>query len=195
MASPFAPQAVFSPTSPLPTGTSAFEPNRATCVNVPLRPISLLGINLAVGAAATYFRPARFLSPALTKAVQFQGFRTNTGVVSGTALIVAAFVLHTAARKQMAAKGTPIPHGRDVQALVTTGPYRISRNPLYLAAVMLQEGAALASNSLWFALGGLLFFLYNTIIVIPREERVLRGLFGEEYLDYRDEVSRWVWPF
>jgi protein-S-isoprenylcysteine O-methyltransferase Ste14 len=76
--------------------------------------------------------------------------------------------------------------------LVTDGPYRFSRNPMYTGFTLLYVGGALAINSLWpFVLLpivlALLFFL-----VIRREEAYLADAFGEQYAAYRRHVRRWV---
>jgi len=76
-------------------------------------------------------------------------------------------------------------------ALVTTGPYRFSRNPMYLAASLLYAGAAL-----WFDKPFALAALAPCLLaiefgVIRREERYLEAKFGAPYRDYRAAVRRW----
>jgi protein-S-isoprenylcysteine O-methyltransferase Ste14 len=81
---------------------------------------------------------------------------------------------------------------RPTTVLVTTGPYAFSRNPLYLAFTALYLGLTLIINSVWPVIGlpFALFVVHRS--VIGREERYLRGVFGERYEDYRKRVRRWI---
>ena len=77
-------------------------------------------------------------------------------------------------------------------ALVTTGPYRFSRNPMYLGFTLLYVGISLWVNAAWPPL--LLPFLLGVMHygVILREEGYLERLFGAEYRAYRQRVRRWL---
>jgi protein-S-isoprenylcysteine O-methyltransferase Ste14 len=77
-------------------------------------------------------------------------------------------------------------------AIVRTGPYRFSRNPIYLAFSVFQLGIAIWVNSLWLlaTLAGALALIHY--VVIPREEQYLERRFGAEYLDYKASVRRWL---
>lgn len=89
------------------------------------------------------------------------------------------------------AKTSPDPKHR-ADALVTTGPYRHSRNPLYLAAAIMGAGLGVAMNmpGIVLALGLALLVLRNGVIL--REETYLEDLFGEAYLSYKARVRRWI---
>jgi protein-S-isoprenylcysteine O-methyltransferase Ste14 len=77
-------------------------------------------------------------------------------------------------------------------ALVTAGPYRVSRNPLYLALVLLYRGLACLLGVVW-ALPLLLpLVVYTQVGVIAREERYLERAFGDAYRSYRSRVRRWL---
>ncbi len=88
--------------------------------------------------------------------------------------------------------GTPINPFRPSTALVTTGPYRFSRNPLYLALTLAYLGAGAAVNSAWpvLLLPALLFVMQWG--VIAREERYLERRFGNAYRRYQARVRRWL---
>jgi protein-S-isoprenylcysteine O-methyltransferase Ste14 len=75
---------------------------------------------------------------------------------------------------------------------VRTGPYRFSRNPIYLAFSLLQLGIALWVNSLWFVLTLLAAVAVMSRVVIPREERYLEARFPSEYSPYKASVRRWI---
>ena len=86
----------------------------------------------------------------------------------------------------------PIRTDKPVPRLTTEGPFRYSRNPSYLALAMVYAGIAVLRNSLW-----AIFLLPLVVIVIQREvigreEGYLERAFGEEYLDYKRRVRRWV---
>jgi len=77
-------------------------------------------------------------------------------------------------------------------ALVTTGPFRYSRNPLYVSLTLGYLGIAVAAQSLW-ALALLIVVLAVMLRgVIGREERYLERRFGEDYLRYKGRVRRWI---
>ena len=75
--------------------------------------------------------------------------------------------------------------------LVTTGIYKISRNPAYLSLVFFHMGISLLVNSLWILimLAPIIFILQK--YVIEREEKYLSEKFGSRYLAYKDQVRRW----
>jgi protein-S-isoprenylcysteine O-methyltransferase Ste14 len=88
--------------------------------------------------------------------------------------------------------GTPVPGNRPTSAIVRTGPYRFSRNPIYVAFSLLQLGIAAWINSLWLIATLVVAIALMTTIVIPREEWYLERKFGAEYLDYKARVRRWI---
>ncbi len=77
-------------------------------------------------------------------------------------------------------------------ALVDSGIYRFSRNPMYVgfAAILLSWGVFLASP--WSLLGVPGFILYLNCFQITPEERALQGIFGDAYTAYRSRVRRWL---
>ena len=91
-----------------------------------------------------------------------------------------------------ARKGTAVEPWKPTTAIVTDGPYRLTRNPAYLAMALMYVGIALLGDALW-ALVPLPFVL--SVIdrgVIAREERYLQRKFGREYLDYKATTRRWI---
>lgn len=77
-------------------------------------------------------------------------------------------------------------------AVVTSGVYRITRNPMYLGMALILLAWAVFLSSAWALLGPLMFVLYITRFQIKPEERVLAALFGSSYADYRASVRRWL---
>ena len=88
--------------------------------------------------------------------------------------------------------GTPTNPYKPVTRVVTEGPFRYTRNPGYLAMAMIYTGIAGLANALWAVvlLPVAMFAIQRG--VIEREERYLEGKFGEEYLNYKRRVRRWV---
>jgi protein-S-isoprenylcysteine O-methyltransferase Ste14 len=110
----------------------------------------------------------------------------------GLLLIVAWFVLLSWAFWTMVNLGATVRPDRPTTVLVTTGPFAVSRNPIYLSFNALYLGLTLILNSAW-PLIGFPFALYVMHrYVIGAEERYLRGAFGERYEDYRRRVRRWL---
>jgi len=87
-------------------------------------------------------------------------------------------------------KGTPL-YSRPPKALVTTGPYRLIRNPLYLGGFLIYLGILVTIPSLFLAILGLIG-LSITYIGIAREEKGLERRFGEDYRLYRQNVPGWI---
>jgi protein-S-isoprenylcysteine O-methyltransferase Ste14 len=90
------------------------------------------------------------------------------------------------------AAGTPVPGNKPTTAIVRAGPYRFSRNPIYLAFSLLQLGIAIWVNSLWIVATLVPAHAVMAWIVVPREERYLERAFGAEYLAYKSSVRRWI---
>jgi protein-S-isoprenylcysteine O-methyltransferase Ste14 len=77
-------------------------------------------------------------------------------------------------------------------AIVTGGPFRFTRNPMYMALALLYLGATFWLNTPWpLLLLPVLLFLVQAY-VIAREEQYLERKFGEEYLQYKSRVRRWL---
>jgi protein-S-isoprenylcysteine O-methyltransferase Ste14 len=88
--------------------------------------------------------------------------------------------------------GTSMVPMRPTTALVTSGPYHLSRNPMYVGMGFLYAGLALSLGVIWaLPLLPLVLFAIDRL-VIAREERYLEGKFGEEYRDYKRRVRRWL---
>jgi protein-S-isoprenylcysteine O-methyltransferase Ste14 len=81
---------------------------------------------------------------------------------------------------------------RPVTAIVTEGPFRFTRNPLYLGFTLFYTGVTLLVNSLWMVLLLPFVLFLMTFSVIEREERYLERKFGEQYLAYKRRVRRWL---
>src|SRR4051812_7966494 len=107
-------------------------------------------------------------------------------------LSIPALALAAWGSRTMHRAGTNISPLKPAVSLVTTGPFRFSRNPLYVAVTLLYVGFTLLINSWW---GVLLLAPVLIAIhwgVVRREERYLERKFGEEYDQYRSQVRRYL---
>ena len=110
----------------------------------------------------------------------------------GWVFITASIILPIwAVRLFHRADTTPNPM-RPTTALVFTGPYRFTRNPIYLGLALLQVGLAMVTNALWPLLTLAPVVVAVRRLVIDREERYLETKFGEEYRVYKAKVRRWL---
>ena len=76
-------------------------------------------------------------------------------------------------------------------ALVTSGLFSFSRNPIYLAFCVITVGVGLLVNSLWVVISALPVAVLIQELVIRKEEAYLENQFGDEYLEYKNRVRRW----
>ena len=77
-------------------------------------------------------------------------------------------------------------------ALVTSGIYRLTRNPMYVGLALVLLGWVVFLSSLWALPGLVVFVLYMNRFQIVPEERVLSGMFGAAYSAYQGKVRRWL---
>ena len=154
--------------------------SRADVANIGLvrTPFVYLG-SIALGLVLHLLWPTRLVPPPVSTPV-------------GAIVTVLAIALFVSAVRTLQAAGTPIPGNRPTTAIVRTGPYRFSRNPIYLAFSILQLGISIWVNSVWLLAtlaGAAALILY---VVIRREEQYLERRFGARYLDYKASVRRWL---
>ena len=110
----------------------------------------------------------------------------------GIGLLAVGLGLNATWTRYLERQNTTSDFGESASSLVTTGPFQRSRNPIYLSGVLLSIGLAVFLGSLiTFAIPILLFFILNSIH-IPDEDRRLEELFGDEFLEYKQRVRRWL---
>ena len=110
----------------------------------------------------------------------------------GAVVVILSIGLFIAAVRTFRAAGTPVPGNQPTTTIVRTGPFRFSRNPIYLAFSALQVGIALWVGSLWLIITLVPALALMCFWVIPREERYLEARFPDEYLPYKAAVRRWL---
>ena len=110
----------------------------------------------------------------------------------GAPLVVVAIALFAWSAATFRAAGTPVPARKPTTTIVRSGPFRFSRNPIYLAFSLFQLGIAMWLNSVWLlaTLAGAAALMHY--VVIRREEAYLERRFGAQYLNYKLSVRRWL---
>jgi protein-S-isoprenylcysteine O-methyltransferase Ste14 len=107
--------------------------------------------------------------------------------------MIAAFAaLNISAFRVMRRAGTTVRPDRGTDHLVTDGPFSFTRNPLYLAGIILILGIGLVSGVGWYLVFAILAAFAVQRLAIEREEKHLQARFGKSYLDYAERVRRWI---
>jgi protein-S-isoprenylcysteine O-methyltransferase Ste14 len=117
---------------------------------------------------------------------------TSVSTPLGAIVTLLAIALFVSAVRTFRAAGTPIPGNRPTTTIVRSGPYRFSRNPIYLAFSLLQLGLSFWVNSIALLITLIPAVALMSFVVIPREERYLEARFPTEYLPYKASVRRWL---
>lgn len=146
---------------------------------VPVPPPLIFVAGLAAGGVAELVRSTTGPSRPISLTI---------GVVG----VLAWLALDGLASLRFARAGTPVIPFKPTTALVVDGPYRLSRNPIYLGMAALYVGLAFLLGILW----SLLFLPFVLIavdrLIIAREEPYLERKFGQDYVEYKERVRRWI---
>jgi protein-S-isoprenylcysteine O-methyltransferase Ste14 len=114
------------------------------------------------------------------------------GIAVGLLLVALAVTVATAARRQMVRTGqSPIPW-KPSPELILRGPYKFTRNPMYLGLTVLEIGVGLALDNLWISLLAFPALAAVHFIAVLPEERYLSAKFGEPYRAYLVRVRRYI---
>ena len=145
-------------------------------------PPAIAAAGIAIGLVLTFLYPVPIVEPPTTRAL------LGLGIV----FIALFLLLGISANVTFRRAGTPANPFAETKALAQHGPYRFTRNPMYLGLVLMTVGFALVMNSMWIVLMAVPILLLLRNLVIVKEERYLEGLFGDEYRAYRQRVRRWL---
>ena len=110
----------------------------------------------------------------------------------GAVVFVLALVLAIWAIDTMTRGGTNVPTNRPTTAIVDGGPYRFTRNPIYMGMFGGLIGLGIAFDNPWLLAMLMPFALVIRYGVVAREEAYLERMFGDAYRGYRRRVRRWL---
>jgi protein-S-isoprenylcysteine O-methyltransferase Ste14 len=110
----------------------------------------------------------------------------------GVIPLAVGIIINVVADRAFSRAGTTVKPFQESSALITTGVYRLSRNPMYLGLVLLVLGIAVITGSLTpLVVVPILAFLLDRDF-IAAEERMLEERFGPVWLEYKKSVRRWI---
>jgi protein-S-isoprenylcysteine O-methyltransferase Ste14 len=141
-------------------------------------PLVFLGALIA-GMLLNWFIPLRSFSS--------ECFRLTGGLLGLAGTLAGIWGVYTLRRA-----GTSVRPGQPVTALVTDGPYRFSRNPLYVALTVIYLGIVLSSGLVWLLVTLIPVLTLVHWRIVRREEVYLEARFGDVYRAYRVRVRRWI---
>jgi protein-S-isoprenylcysteine O-methyltransferase Ste14 len=143
-----------------------------------LRPPLIFLVAILLGIAINQAWPLRFMPPIVR--------------LLGPFVTACAVVLFLLSYRAFRAAGTSVQGSKRTTVIVRTGPYRFSRNPIYLAFILLVLGLSAWLNNLWLLVMLVPAAASIALVVIPREERFLKQNFHEQYSSYQAAVRRWL---
>jgi len=148
--------------------------------NVKVRPPIMWVVAVLAGLVLNWLMPLPFI-PAAVPAAWL-----------GALVFVAALALFGWAIATMTRAGTNVPSKLPTTTIVDTGPFHLTRNPIYVGMMLGLIGLAIAFNSLWLLLMLVPFALVVRYAVVAREEAYLQRKFGDVYRGYCSRVRRWL---
>jgi protein-S-isoprenylcysteine O-methyltransferase Ste14 len=151
----------------------------ADAPNVRIIPPFVYLVGLAIGFFVTLWVPFKLLSDSVAWAL-------------GGVLVACGALLAASAILKFKGVGTTVRPDRAASTLVIAGPYKITRNPMYLGLALVYLGIAIAGQSIWSII--LLPFVLMAIqrYAIEPEEAFLKRRFGADYVNYTARVRRWI---
>jgi protein-S-isoprenylcysteine O-methyltransferase Ste14 len=117
---------------------------------------------------------------------------TAVATLTGAVVIAGSITLVVLAARELRKSRTAFDVRRPTTMLVSTGPFRVSRNPVYFAMLLLQLGLGLILNSPWMVALVIPMGSALCLAVIRPEERYLEEKFGAAYRSYQLRVGRWL---
>ena len=152
----------------------------ADTAQVIIRPPLAWGLAVIAGLALNWLVPLPFLPVDLPA-----GWLGAMVFILALALVAWAIVTITRA-------GSNVPTNLPITTIVASGPYRFTRNPIYLGMFLGLIGLAIAFDNLWLLMMLVPFALVIRYGVVAREETYLERKFGDVYRRYRARVRRWL---
>ncbi|HHM05070.1 MAG TPA: isoprenylcysteine carboxylmethyltransferase family protein [Gammaproteobacteria bacterium] len=112
--------------------------------------------------------------------------------VLGAPLLLLGSALIYMAKREMARHGQPSEPHQATARIVTSGPFKYSRNPLYTGLLLAYLGLSVGTDMPWWTLLFIPTMFATRAVLIAPEERYLEHKFGQDYLAYKRAVRRWL---
>ena len=154
--------------------------NNTDTSNAVIRPPIAWALAFVAGLGLDWLYPLPFV----------QAFMPTAFV--GGAIFAIGFVLAIWAIVTIRKAGTSVETVKPTTTIVVSGPYRFTRNPIYVGMFLGQTGFAIGFNSLWLLATLVVFYVVIRYGVVAREEAYLERKFARAYLDYKSRVRRWL---
>jgi protein-S-isoprenylcysteine O-methyltransferase Ste14 len=153
-------------------------------VNAPIfpKPPAVALLFIGAGWALNHFMPAGPRGASLP---------VESVIIGGIIMACAIAIALSAVREMVRAQTTFVPGG-EASALVFTGVYKRTRNPMYLSLTFFTLGLGIATANPWMVVLAPALLLYLQERVVKREEAYLKERFGAVYTDYMSKVRRWL---
>ena len=152
----------------------------ASTAQVPVRPPLAWALAVITGFVLDWLEPLEFMPE-----------DWSAGLL-GAVVFVLALALAVWALDTMTRAGTNVPTNRPTTTIVEGGPYRFTRNPIYMGMFGGLIGLGIAFDNFWLPLMLVPFALVIRYGVVAREEAYLERKFGDAYRRYRQRVRRWL---
>lgn len=146
---------------------------------LPIKPPHIALVLLFLSWVASYFFPKLNVARVIYR---------NMGIIVfflGISLLFWSFSLFKKNK-------TPIVPGQKPTFVVAEGPYRFTRNPMYLGVTIALLGASIYFGNILAFFSPIIFFLIMNFYFVPFEEKLMENLFGRKYLNYKKKVRRWL---
>ena len=165
---------------PRQTGDGGASTETTDRSNAVIRPPIAWALAFLAGVAINWLYPLRWIRA------------TWPNVWIGVIVFAAGFALAIWAIVTFRRAGTRVETTEPTMAIVTHGPYRFTRNPIYVGMFLGQTGLAIGFDNLWILAMLIPFYLVLRYGVVAREEAYLENKFGDVYSDYKSRVRRWL---
>lgn len=169
----------------MPANTDVRDDGGPAIAGVIARPILMFPSALLLGWALEHVLRLPFPVPRV-------GLEPWVGAIVGGALILIGIAIFAAGVRGFSRAATPLPTNRPACALVTTGVYGWTRNPIYLAFFLGYGGIGMIVHSSWILILAVPLAVIMRYGVVAREEAYLERRFGDAYRDYKARAHRWL---
>jgi protein-S-isoprenylcysteine O-methyltransferase Ste14 len=144
-------------------------------------PPLLTALCIAAGFIADHFKPIPLI----------RGLSIARLTLCIALSLLAGIIIFSGLRQLVRHKEHPSPY-KPTDAIVASGIYRFTRNPIYAGFLVIVLAVAVGANSAWLLLSFIALFVVLHLGVVKPEERYLSSKFGDTYDDYRRRVRRWI---